>query len=107
MTTGIYYFPITLAYLAAVLRDRGHDVEVIDAFGEAPKRVRRWDRWWRQGLPLESVLDRAAANPEAPVFVYAGNLVSHEATLQILRGLSQRCARRPRIVLENTQAVTA
>jgi anaerobic magnesium-protoporphyrin IX monomethyl ester cyclase len=107
LTTGIYYFPITLAYLAASLRDKGHDVSVIDAFGEAPTRVERWRNWWIQGLALTAILDRAAADPESPIFIYAGNLVSHEATLRIIRALKERCPQRRRIVVENTQAVTA
>jgi len=105
-TTGIYYYPLTLAYLAAFLREAGHNVRAIDAFGEAPKKVRRWERWWVQGLLPEEVADRHAALKPDATFVYAGNLVAHEATLGILRALNKRGAA-PLIVVENTQAVTA
>src|SRR4029077_20090691 len=107
LTTGIYYFPITLAYLAASLREAVHTVRVIDAVGKSPTTVRRWQTWWIQGLPMEDVLERVAREADDAVFVYAGNLVSHEATMKILQGIAQRCPDRPRIVVENTQAVTA
>jgi anaerobic magnesium-protoporphyrin IX monomethyl ester cyclase len=107
LTTGIYYFPITLASLAASLRAKGHSVTVIDAFGEAPRRVRRWRQWWMQGLAHEEVANRVAAQADGPLFIYAGNLVSHEATLEMLRVMASRFPNHPRIVVENTQAVTA
>ena len=107
LTTGIYYFPITLAYLAASLRETGYSVSVIDAFGEAPTTVQSWKRWWREGLPPEDVCQRAGQQPDGPLFIYAGNLVAHEATLEIVKELSERFPQRPRIVVENTQAVTA
>src|SRR4051812_2773624 len=107
LTTGIYYFPITLASLAATLREQGHGVRVVDTFGEAPRTVRRWQSWWIQGLPIESALERVGQDPGDAIFVYAGNLVSHEATLELLRGVSRRWPEKPRIAVENTQAVTA
>src|SRR5262249_19892700 len=40
-TTGIIYMPIGLAYVAASLRASELPVKVIDAFGEAPRNVRK------------------------------------------------------------------
>lgn len=107
LTTGIYYFPLTLASLAACLREKNYSVQVIDALGEAPKTIQRWKDWWIQGLPLPTILDRLSSDSDEPIFIYAGNLVSHEATLAIVQGVSKRFPQRPRIVVENTQAVTA
>ncbi len=107
LTTGIYYFPITLAYLAASLREQGHELQVIDAFGEGSKTIRPWKTWWIQGLPLKTILQRISSDSEEPIFIYAGNLVSHEATLDITKAVSERFPQRPRVIVENTQAVTA
>jgi radical SAM superfamily enzyme YgiQ (UPF0313 family) len=58
--------PIGLAYIAAVLRDAGHDVTVIDSAGEG---IDRWVDFEspvgtlrRCGLPIEEILDRIPAD---------------------------------------------
>lgn len=107
LTTGIYYFPITLALLAASLREAGHTVRVVDAFGEAPTRVRPWGSWWIQGLSFDEVAARVTQEPADAVLLYAGNLVSHEATVQVLKTIVRKGGAGFRAVIENTQAVTA
>ena len=49
--------PLGLAYIAAVLRDDGHDISVIDALGEAPERMVPEDDIWRLGLSVEEIVD--------------------------------------------------
>ncbi|MBN2500174.1 MAG: B12-binding domain-containing radical SAM protein [Anaerolineales bacterium] len=105
-TTGIVYMPIALAYAAATLRAAGHDVTVIDAFAEAPRRARPEDKFLVLGLTYAEVLERLPGDVEA-VFVYAINLTNHVSTAGIVQAIKTAHPDLPVIVLENTQAVTA
>ena len=105
-TTGIPYMPVSLAYAAGALRAKGHAVQVVDAFGENPSQYRRQDGFMIRGLTPAQVEERVS--PETDVFVlYAGNLTSHRSLEEILRHLRWRRPEIPRVVMENTQAVTA
>ncbi len=60
--------PIGLAYVAAALRDAGHDVQVVDSVGEAPDSITRapFGRdLMIQGLPLPDTVARIAPGTEA------------------------------------------
>ena len=50
--------PLGLAYIAAVLRDDGHEVAVIDALGEAPDQSVQDGDIWRIGLSTDEVVER-------------------------------------------------
>jgi len=50
--------PLGLAYIAAVLREDGHDVSVVDALGEAPEQTLRDGDIWRIGLTTDEVVER-------------------------------------------------
>lgn len=56
--------PISLAYLAAVLREDGFPVTVVDAVGEAPTRMvpMRDPRFLRVGLSNEEIVDAIPQN---------------------------------------------
>ena len=56
--SGIPYMPIGLAYLASYLRALGHEIHVIDAFGEAPHQVRSTEGHYIQGLTPKQVVER-------------------------------------------------
>ncbi len=105
-TTGIVYMPIALAYAAATLRAAGHEVTVIDAFAEAPRRARPEDKFLVLGLTYAEVLERLPQDVSA-VFVYAINLTNHVSTAGIVQAIKAAHPDLPVIVLENTQAVTA
>lgn len=104
-TTGIPYMPLGLAYLAAGLRKAGIAVSVIDAFGEAPDRVHLREGFLVQGLFPDEILARILEEPST-VFVYAGTVAAHVATLAIISAIRAR-VRCLIVVVENTQAVTA
>lgn len=57
--------PLGLAYIAAVLREAGHDVSVVDALGEAPERSVPEGDIWRLGLSIEEVVARIEPDTEA------------------------------------------
>lgn len=105
-TTGIVYMPIGLAYVAAALRAAGHRPVVIDAFGERPRAARRSGAFMTLGLTPAEVVARVPDDAVA-AFVFANQLVNHEAVVALLRALAAQRPSRPRVVLENTQAVTA
>ena len=54
--------PLGLAYIAAVLRDDGHAVEVIDALGAAPGQTVQDGDIWRIGLSTDEVVERIDAD---------------------------------------------
>ncbi|MDA0373116.1 MAG: radical SAM protein [Planctomycetota bacterium] len=50
--------PLGLAYIAAVLREDGHEISVVDALGEAPNRMTPDGDIWRIGLSTDEVVER-------------------------------------------------
>lgn len=53
--------PLGLAYLAASAREAGHDVQAVDAVGEALDRIWKFEAdetVWLRGLPFDEILDR-------------------------------------------------
>ena len=98
LTTGIVYMPYGLAYAAEAARGAGFEVQVVDAFGEAPEAVRREGEFLVQGLAPEEVAARV--DPGAGLIaLYAINLLSHRSTVALLAALrapSPNPHRRPR-----------
>ncbi|MEX2160746.1 MAG: radical SAM protein [Anaerolineales bacterium] len=105
-TTGIVYMPISLAYLAAALRQGGHALQVIDAYAAAPRRSRAEGKFQFFGLTEAEIVGQLPSELRA-VFVYAINLTNHLSTVSIVSAVKQAFPAVPVIVVENTQAVTA
>ena len=57
--------PLGLAYIAAVLRDDGHEVLVVDALGAAPDRMTPDGDIWRLGLSADEVVERIDDDTDA------------------------------------------
>ena len=57
--------PLGLAYIAAVLRNDGHDVGVVDALGAAPDRMVPEGDIWRLGLSPEEIVERIDPDAQA------------------------------------------
>jgi radical SAM superfamily enzyme YgiQ (UPF0313 family) len=57
--------PLGLAYIAAVLRDDKHTVEVVDALGAAPEQMIQDGDIWRLGLTPEQMIERIAKDTKA------------------------------------------
>ncbi|MEY4675204.1 MAG: hypothetical protein RL148_2988 [Planctomycetota bacterium] len=57
--------PLGLAYIAAVLRDDGHQVSVVDALGLAPEQMIPDGDIWRLGLKPEEIIERVPADTQA------------------------------------------
>src|SRR3990172_6330528 len=85
-TTGIVYMPISLAYLAAALRQAGRSVQVIDAYAAAPRQRRQEGNFLFFGLTEEQILEQLLQQLDA-VFVYAINLTNHLSTVAIVTAI--------------------
>jgi len=105
-TTGIIYMPIGLAYVAAALRQASLPIKVIDAFGEAPRKVRTAGKFMFLGLSQQEILKRIP-HEVGVIFVYANQLINHASLVEIIREVKSKFTNVPLVVLENTQAVTA
>lgn len=106
LTTGIVYMPLSLAYTAAVLREKGYSPIVIDAFAEAPRQSRLEGKFMFLGLRPSEVLEKIPKDALA-VFIYAINLTNHNSGMELVKAIKEDRKNMPIIILENTQAVTA
>lgn len=57
--------PLGLAYIAAVLRDDGHEIGVVDALGSAPEQMVPDGDIWRLGLTPDEIVARIPADTGA------------------------------------------
>ncbi|MBI5035947.1 B12-binding domain-containing radical SAM protein [Candidatus Micrarchaeota archaeon] len=105
-SSGIPYFPIGLAYVAAYLREKGHSVKVIDAFGESPSTINHSGNFGVQGLRVEDVLARIDEEADA-VFIYCSLVTTHSVATEIAEKVRKVFPRIPVVFLENTQQVFA
>jgi len=105
-TTGIVYMPVSLAYVAASLREKGISVTVIDAFAQKPNRARSAGKFVMYGLEYEEVVKQVPDEIRV-AFIYAINLTNHISTTGIVRALKKARPDLLIVILENTQAVTA
>ena len=103
--SGIPYIPVSMAYLAAYIRSKGHTIQVIDGFGSSPKKKSFSQTHLFQGLSVEEIVAEIPEHLTA-IFLYAGNVISHTILLQIIRTIRKKYDE-PIILFENTQAVTA
>lgn len=104
--SGIPYFPISLAYLASVLEKNNYDINVIDAFGNSPFKVRIEGNYIIQGMTVDEVLKKVSNNSSA-IILYCGSVMAHYIVKQIAIALKEHLPHIPLILIENTQAVTA
>jgi len=104
--SGIPYMPVGLACLAAYLRDQGHGVTVIDAFGLAPERIRSTRTHVIQGLTAEETAARIPADAELLGF-YAHLTVTHRALCEIIQAARRRFPALPAVAFENVNKVNS
>jgi len=101
--SGIPYLPVTLAYLAAVLRGE-YRLRVIDAFGNNPFRSIREGRFVLQGMTAEELTAEIPADTQAAV-VFISSVMAYTAVCGILRRLKAERPDMPVVAIENSQAV--
>ena len=105
--SGIPYWPVELATLAAFLEEHGDRVDIIDLFGAAPGRLAEMGDYFLQGAPLESYLETPAIRQSEGFILFALSYMSHRELLEMARVLKAACPSVPVAILENSQAVTA
>lgn len=106
-TTGVVYMPIGLASIAAsVLKDGIFKCQVIDAFGESPRQVKREGDFCWHGITVDEIISRVPADSIA-CYVYANQLINHAPLCKIIKKIKKTFPTIKIVVLENTQAVTA
>jgi anaerobic magnesium-protoporphyrin IX monomethyl ester cyclase len=89
--------PSGLAYLAASVRAKGHDVDIVDGYGEAPHRFYSFrGRYRARGLTPGEIADRIPMDSAAGVSVHCAT--EHSMCLRIVKELKERVPRRPVIV---------
>ncbi|MCK5132816.1 MAG: B12-binding domain-containing radical SAM protein [Candidatus Sabulitectum sp.] len=89
--------PSGLAYLAASVREFGHDVSIIDAYGEDPHRFYTFRKRFRaRGLTPSEIADRVPDDAIPGVSVHCAS--EHSMCLEIVRELKRRNADRPVLV---------
>ncbi|MCC6673229.1 MAG: B12-binding domain-containing radical SAM protein [Planctomycetes bacterium] len=86
--------PLGLAYIAAVLREDGHEVGVVDALGLAPKQMVPEGDIWRLGLSPEEIVARIPADVQA-IGVTSMWSYSWPIVRELLRAIKARFAKVP------------
>lgn len=105
--SGVPYWPVELATLAAHLRDSGDQVHMVDQFGADPSRLTDAGDHYLQGVPLASFLEDEAVKNTGCFILFAISYMSHEEILCSIRELKAKFPAVPVAALENAQAVTA
>jgi radical SAM superfamily enzyme YgiQ (UPF0313 family) len=82
--------PVNVSYIAGALMDGGHDVDVIDCYGEQPLWRRRYNgSFVLRGISPDDVLARFDGNTKL-VGISVNEAVSHHVSLDIMQVLRSR-----------------
>lgn len=104
--SGIPYMPVMLVYLAGYLRSKGFEVNIIDAFGLSPHKIRDENNCIVHGLSKSEIVQRLPSKIDA-ICIYAESVVTHEIILAIISEIRKSDSSIPIIILENTQSAVA
>lgn len=106
--SGIPYFPLVIAYTTAYLREKGYQINSIDAFGENPFQVQEEGNKFIQGLTPDDVVARIKKDTTL-ICIGAERVVAHGSIIKIIQKIKKdkEYKKIPIAILENTQAVTA
>ena len=105
--SGVPYWPIELATLAAHVRESGETVILIDLFGNDPRQLEDRGDHYLQGESIDRHLARGDVRQSDAFILYAISYMSHSELLAITCVLRQTFPLTPIAILENSQAVTA
>ncbi len=104
--SGIPYWPVEMAVLAAFLKLRGEEVSVIDLFGSSPTTLEERDDHYLQGRPFQHFMG-AQEVVDAEIFIIYGlSYMSHKEVLSIVAAIKKYQPKATVAILENSQAVT-
>lgn len=105
--SGVPYWPVELATLAAYARLQGDAVFLIDLFGINPSRLTDMDDHYLQGESVEKYLENCDVRSSEAFVLYAISYMSHGELLAIVAQLKKSFPKIPIAILENSQSVTA
>jgi radical SAM superfamily enzyme YgiQ (UPF0313 family) len=105
--SGVPYWPLELATLAAYALQTGDTVAFVDQFGANPSRLADAGDYYLQGEPIDAPAWRERLEQAEAFVLYAISYMSHGDLLVTIRWLKDSFPERPVAVLENSQAVTA
>lgn len=101
--SGIPYMPIMLAYVAGEL-EKNYQLNVIDAFGENPRRIEIQQEYLVQGIGLSELRHKLA--PETGcIIIYLNSVMANFMVLKIIREMKSCLSQVPIVLIENTQSV--
>lgn len=105
--SGVPYWPVEMAVLAAFLRDKGNKISVIDLFGSSPTTLEEKGDHYLQGQIIHHYL-KSPAVINAEIFIlYAISSMSHRELISIASVIRKSRPEAMVAILENSQAVTA
>jgi anaerobic magnesium-protoporphyrin IX monomethyl ester cyclase len=105
--SGVPYWPLELATIAAYLRENGEVISVLDLFGSAPSRLSDEGDHYLQGVPLRELFNHTSVRRAELFILFAISYMSHQELLALVRFLKTMRPDVPIAILENSQAVTA
>ncbi len=105
--SGIPYWPIELATLAAFARLQGDSISLIDLFGRDPRRLSDMGDHYLQGEAIDMHLEDDDVRQADGFILYAISYMSHAELLSMVLQLKKSFPQTPVAILENSQAVTA
>ena len=105
--SGVPYWPIELATLAAYAKTAGDEIAFFDLFGNAPTQLEDMGDHYLQGQSIREHFTSTALQNADACILYAISYMSHGELLSIVRYLRAQFPNKPIGILENSQAVTA
>lgn len=103
--SGVPYWPVGLAMLAAHVRGRGEEVSAFDLFGSSPGSFEERRDHYLQGARLR--LDDPRLEAASIAALFAISSMSHGELVELIAAIRERFPGKRIAVLENSQAVTA
>jgi radical SAM superfamily enzyme YgiQ (UPF0313 family) len=104
--SGVPYWPVEMAVLAAFLKREGDEVSVIDLFGSSPTTLEERNDHYLQGRPFQDFIGTQEVIETEIFIIYALSYMSHKEILTITSLLKKHQPRTTIAILENSQAVT-
>ncbi|MFH1478129.1 MAG: radical SAM protein [Verrucomicrobiota bacterium] len=105
--SGVLYWPLELAVLAAFLRQDGQTPAVIDLLGNAPFTLEDRGDHYLQGKAFDAYAPSPAVCQADIFIIYALSYMSHGELLSIAANIRRIRCNAVIAVLENSQAVTS
>ena len=105
-TTGIIYMPLTLAYVISSFKNKKINTKVIDLYGDNPTKCSKIENSLIFGNAIEDVNQNELETAKC-FFINANQVGNHISILNIIKFLKKKFSKKPIIILENSQAVTA